>query len=83
MASKQFLPFYSQYLNFSQDYFAMELLDGHLHVHLDLGSGAVKVRASRTPLNDGAWHEVELTLKRRVGRVTIDGNTEAFETPGE
>ena len=61
----------------------MELLDGHLHVHLDLGSGAVKVRASRTPLNDGAWHEVELTLKRRVGRVTIDGNTEAFETPGE
>ena len=61
----------------------MELLDGHLYVHLDLGSGAVKIRASRVTLNDADWHQVELTLKRRIGRITIDGDTEAFETPGQ
>jgi neurexin len=61
----------------------MELLDGHLHVHLDLGTGSVNIRASRVPLNDGQWHHVELTLKRRMGRITIDGATEAFETPGK
>lgn len=66
-----------------QDYFAMELLDGHMYVHLDLGSGAVKIRASRRPLNDGVWHDVDLTLKKRSGRITIDDNTEAFETPGK
>lgn len=60
----------------------MELLDGHMYVHLDLGSGAVKIRASRTQLNDGLWHHVDLTLKKRAGRITIDGDTEAFETPG-
>ncbi len=60
----------------------MELLAGHLHVHLDLGSGPVKIRASRLRLNDGEWHHVELTLKRKMGRITIDGDTEAFETPG-
>ena len=61
----------------------MELLDGHLYVHLDLGSGAVKIRASRVTLNDADWHQVELTLKRRIGRITIDGDTEAFDTPGQ
>ncbi|TRY78356.1 hypothetical protein TCAL_01738 [Tigriopus californicus] len=66
-----------------KDYFAMELLDGHLHVHLDLGSGSVKIRASRVPLNDGRWHQVELTIKKQIGRITIDGETEAFETPGD
>ena len=66
-----------------QDYFAMELLGGHLHVHLDLGSGSVKVRASRVALNDGEWHSVEVTIKKKVGRISIDGITEAFESKGQ
>ena len=60
----------------------MELLEGHLHVHLDLGTGPVNVRASRLPLNDGQWHHVELNLKRNMGRIAIDGADESFETPG-
>ncbi len=60
----------------------MELLDGHLHLHLDLGTGLVKVRASRVRLSDGEWHDVELTLKRKAVRITIDGVTEAFKTKG-
>ena len=61
----------------------MELQEGHLYVHLDLGSGAVKVKASRYELNDGSWHKVALTLRKQQGRISIDGDTEAFETPGK
>jgi len=57
-------------------------LDGHVYVHLDLGSGAMKKKASKQVLHDGKWHKVELTLKKNQGRVTINGETEAFETPG-
>ena len=60
----------------------MELQEGHLYVHLELGSGAVKVKASRYELNDGSWHKVALTLRKQQGRISIDGDTEAFETPG-
>jgi neurexin len=73
----------SKLKNVFQDYFAIEMLDGHLHVHLDLGSGAIKIRASRVQLHDGNWHRVELTLRKNQGRITIDGDTEAFETPGK
>ena len=65
-----------------QDYFAMELIDGQLYVHLDLGTGAVKKKASRNRLNDGDWHRIELTLRGRTGRITVDGDTDAFETIG-
>ena len=34
-------------------------------------------------LNDGNWHRIELTLKNKMGRITVDSNTEAFETPGK
>lgn len=43
----------------------MELLNGHIYIHVDLGSGAVKVRASRRRVDDGDWHELML---RRNGR---------------
>ena len=66
-----------------KDYLTMELLEGHLHVHLDLGTGPVNVRASRLPLSDGQWHHVELNLKRSMGRIAIDGATQSFETPGK
>ena len=60
----------------------MEVFEGHLYVHLNLGTGSAKVRASRKRVNDGDWHRVELTLKNKVGRISVDGNTEPFETPG-
>ena len=51
-------------------------------MHLNLGSGAKKVRPSKFELNDSAWHRIELTLLKRMGRISIDGNSDAFETPG-
>ena len=61
----------------------MEIFEGHLYVHLNLGTGSAKVRASRKRINDGDWHRVELTLKNKIGRISVDGNTEPFETPGK
>ena len=38
----------------------MELVDGHLYVHLNLGNDPVKFRASRPnqQLTNGEWHKV-------------------------
>ena len=65
-----------------QDFFAVELYEGHLYVQLDLGSGAKKIRPSKYELNDSNWHRVDITLRKRTGRVTIDEHSEPFETPG-
>ena len=51
-------------------------------MQLDLGSGAKKVRPSKYELNDSDWHRVELVLRKRNGRISIDGVSDAFETPG-
>lgn len=65
-----------------QDLFAFEILGGHLYLHADLGSGPVKVRSSKTRIDDGVWHDVALRRVERDGRVTVDGNTADFRTPG-
>ena len=67
---------------FFQDFIAIELYEGHLYVQLDLGSGVKKVRPSKFELNDAEWHRVEIVLRKRNGRVSIDGISDAFETPG-
>lgn len=65
-----------------QDLFAFEILGGHLYLHADLGSGPVKVRSSKTRIDDGVWHDVALRRVERDGRVTVDGYTADFRTPG-
>ncbi|XP_058463051.1 neurexin-3 isoform X2 [Malaya genurostris] len=65
------------------DFFAVELLNGHIYIHMDLGSGAVKVRASRRRVDDGVWHELSLRRNGREGKVGVDGQWNDFRTPGE
>ncbi|XP_055617047.1 neurexin-1 isoform X4 [Toxorhynchites rutilus septentrionalis] len=65
------------------DFFAVELLNGHIYIHMDLGSGAVKVRASRRRVDDGVWHELSLRRSGRDGKVGVDGQWNDFRTPGE
>lgn len=62
--------------------FAFEILSGYLYLHADLGSGAVKVKASRSRVDDGVWHDVALRRVERDGRVTVDTATVEFRTPG-
>lgn len=63
--------------------FAIELLNGHIYVHVDLGSGAIKVRGSRRRVDDGAWHELTLRRNNREGKVAVDGQWVDFRTPGD
>lgn len=65
------------------DLFAMELVEGHLYLHLDLGSGSVKVKGTPRRVDDGMWHEVTLQRSGREGRVTVDDNAADFSTPGK
>ncbi|CAO1431878.1 unnamed protein product [Diamesa hyperborea] len=65
------------------DLFAVELLNGHIYIHVDLGSGAIKVRASRRRVDDGVWHELTLRRSGREGKVGVDGQWNEFKTPGD
>jgi neurexin len=61
----------------------MELLDGYLYMHLDLGSGSLKLRASNRRLDDGAWHKVDLVRNKGRGSLQVDSEKVDFETPGD
>ena len=65
------------------DFLAFELLNGHIYLHLDLGSGGVKVKATMRRVDDGIWHEATLRRNGKDGRVTVDGTAADFSTPGE
>ncbi|XP_063235605.1 neurexin 1 isoform X2 [Bacillus rossius redtenbacheri] len=65
------------------DLFALELLAGHMYLHLDLGSGGVRVKATTRRVDDGLWHEVTLRRGGKEGRVTVDGAAADFSTPGD
>lgn len=62
----------------------MEIINGHIYIHIDLGSGAFKTRASKKRVDDGIWHELSLRRNNRDGKVSIDGaHVTDFRTPGD
>ncbi|XP_045465239.1 neurexin-1 isoform X1 [Harmonia axyridis] len=63
------------------DLFSIEIYNGHIYIHLDLGSGAVKQRGSRRRIDDGSWHEVSFRRNGRDARITVDGFHTDFKTP--
>ncbi|XP_042239812.1 neurexin-1-like isoform X3 [Homarus americanus] len=65
------------------DFFALELLEGHLYLHLNLGSGSRRVKATNRRVDDGWWHEVTLNRDAQAGRITVDEGANDFTTPGE
>ncbi|XP_031785413.1 neurexin-1 isoform X3 [Nasonia vitripennis] len=65
------------------DLFAFEILGGYLYLHMDLGEGPLKVRASDERVDDGTWHDVALRRVEREGRVVVDGSTFEFRPPGD
>lgn len=61
----------------------MEILNGHIYIHVDLGTGAVKVRASRRRVDDGSWHELILRRTGKECKVSVNGQWNDFRTPGD
>lgn len=58
------------------DYFAIEMLDGHLYLLLDMGSGTTKTKAMDRKVNDGEWYHVDF---QRDGRSGTHGSLRVLE----
>lgn len=53
------------------DFFAIEMLDGHLYLLLDMGSGTIKIKALQKKVNDGEWYHVDFQRDGRSGNITF------------
>uniref|UniRef100_A0A1I7W4W3 Neurexin-3a n=1 Tax=Loa loa TaxID=7209 RepID=A0A1I7W4W3_LOALO len=66
------------------DYFAFELIDGHLFMIINLGSGHIRLQTTAEKITDGAiWHSVTLERLGRTGTVIVDNIKTDFSTPEE
>uniref|UniRef100_A0A8D0A4D4 Neurexin 3a n=1 Tax=Sander lucioperca TaxID=283035 RepID=A0A8D0A4D4_SANLU len=69
--------------NTKVDFFAVELLDGSLYLLLDMGSGTIKVKATQTKVNDGAWFHVDIQRDGRSGTISVNSRRTPFTASGE
>lgn len=53
------------------DFFAIEMLDGHLYLLLDMGSGTIKIKALQKKVNDGEWYHVDFQRDGRSGNFSF------------
>ena len=60
----------------------MEVLDGYMYLMLDLGSGAVKVKASNVRVTDGLPHKVMMDHSSGAGTIAVDGHSVSYQVPG-
>ncbi|XP_039995366.1 neurexin-1a isoform X4 [Xiphias gladius] len=65
------------------DFFAIEMLDGHLYLLLDMGSGTTKTKAINKKVNDGEWYHVDFQRDGRSGTISINTLRTAYTAPGE
>ncbi|XP_055358279.1 neurexin-1a-like isoform X6 [Betta splendens] len=68
---------------FKVDFFAIEMLDGHLYLLLDMGSGTTKTKAVNKKVNDGDWYHVDFQRDGRSGTISINTFRTAYTAPGE
>ena len=68
----------------SGHFFGLELYDGHLFLHLDMGTGHIKILVSGTGggVSDGKWHAFHMERTKQFGKVTLDGKGNNFAIPG-
>nr|XP_027202560.1 neurexin-1-like isoform X1 [Dermatophagoides pteronyssinus] len=69
--------------NSTRDYFALELLDGHLYLLMNLGSAPVKVKATNKRIDDSHWHMITVRRSERNGQVVVDETISDFVSPGQ
>ncbi|XP_062375087.1 neurexin-1a-like isoform X5 [Sardina pilchardus] len=69
--------------SFRVDFFAIEMLEGHLYLLLDMGSGTTKTRAVNKKVNDGEWYHVDFQRDGRSGTISINTLRTAYTAPGE
>ncbi|XP_053568183.1 neurexin-1 isoform X3 [Bombina bombina] len=65
------------------DFFAIEMLDGHLYLLLDMGSGTIKIKALQKKVNDGEWYHVDFQRDGRSGTISVNTLRIPYTAPGE
>ncbi|XP_014675683.1 PREDICTED: neurexin-1b-like [Priapulus caudatus] len=65
------------------DFFTFELMEGHVYMVMNLGSGVTKVKATNRRVDDGEWHTVSLHREGQRGRLSVDGTATDFACPGK
>ncbi|XP_049328502.1 neurexin-1a isoform X6 [Astyanax mexicanus] len=70
-------------LTLKVDFFAIEMLDGHLYLLLDMGSGTTKTRAINKKVNDGEWNHVDFQRDGRAGTISVNTIRTPYQAPGE
>ncbi|XP_054404151.1 neurexin-1 isoform X20 [Pongo abelii] len=65
------------------DFFAIEMLDGHLYLLLDMGSGTIKIKALLKKVNDGEWYHVDFQRDGRSGTISVNTLRSPYTAPGE
>uniref|UniRef100_A0A8C6PPQ8 Neurexin-1a-like n=1 Tax=Nothobranchius furzeri TaxID=105023 RepID=A0A8C6PPQ8_NOTFU len=65
------------------DFFAIEMLDGHLYLLLDMGSGTTKTKAIDRKVNDGEWYHVDFQRDGRSGTISVNSLRTAYTAPGD
>ncbi|XP_077190888.1 neurexin-1 isoform X34 [Paroedura picta] len=65
------------------DFFAIEMLDGHLYLLLDMGSGTIKIKALVKKVNDGEWYHVDFQRDGRSGTISVNTMRTPYTAPGE
>ncbi|XP_035389080.1 neurexin 1a isoform X8 [Electrophorus electricus] len=65
------------------DFFAIEMLEGHLYLLLDMGSGTTKTRAVNKKVNDGEWYHVDFQRDGRSGTISVNSVRTPYTAPGE
>ncbi|XP_037388540.1 neurexin-1a-like isoform X2 [Pygocentrus nattereri] len=70
-------------LTLKVDFFAIEMLDGHLYLLLDMGSGTTKTRAVNKKVNDGEWYHVDFQRDGRSGTISVNSVRTPYQAPGE
>nr|XP_018904138.1 PREDICTED: pikachurin-like [Bemisia tabaci] len=56
------------------DFFAVGISGGLLHLRYNLGSGEVFIQYNHTHVNDGHWHRVKIYRDGQVGMISLDND---------
>uniref|UniRef100_A0AAQ4Q6D9 Neurexin 1a n=1 Tax=Gasterosteus aculeatus aculeatus TaxID=481459 RepID=A0AAQ4Q6D9_GASAC len=61
----------------------LKMLDGHLYLLLDMGSGTTKTKAIDRKVNDGEWYHVDFQRDGRSGTISVNSVRTAYTAPGD
>uniref|UniRef100_A0A671YY32 Neurexin-1a-like n=1 Tax=Sparus aurata TaxID=8175 RepID=A0A671YY32_SPAAU len=66
-----------------QSVISRNMLDGHLYLLLDMGSGTTKTKAIDRKVNDGEWYHVDFQRDGRSGTISVNSVRTAYTAPGD